>query len=94
MRTRKLFYSFLIACAFTLIPLSILFLPYDNPIVNGLKIPFECLMLPGYLVAIVADGEIIHGMNPWVICVGNLLFYLGLVYLLFGFRERRTGKAI
>ena len=94
MRKRKLFYSLLIACAFTLIPLSILFLPYDTPIVNGLKIPFECLMFPGLLIGIVASGGIIHGVNPWVLFVGNLLFYFGLAYLVLGFWERRTGKAI
>ena len=94
MRKTRVLYSFLTACAFTLIPFSILVLPYDNPIVNGLKIPFGCLVLPGFLVGIVADGGIIHGINPWVLFFGNLLFYFGLVYLLLGFRERRTGKEI
>ena len=94
MRKRKLLYSFLIACTFTLIPLSILFLPYDNPIVNGLKIPFACLVLPGFLVGLVADGGILHGVNPWVLFVGNLLVYFGLAYLLLGLWERRTGKTI
>jgi hypothetical protein len=94
MRKRKLLYSFLIACAFTLIPLSILFLPYDNPIVNGLKIPFGCLMLPGFLVGVIADGGILHGINPFILAIGNLLFYFGFVYVLLGFWERRTGIAI
>lgn len=42
--------------------------------------PMAILLLPGFILAFVASGNI-HAFNQWVVPVGNFAFYIRIVYL-------------
>lgn len=42
--------------------------------------PMAILLLPGFILAFVASGNI-HAFNQWVVPVVNFAFYIGIVYL-------------
>jgi len=67
---------------------------YSTPTGIGFVYLGEAIMvmlLPGMFAGVMASGNI-HTANPWIVALGNFIFYFGVVYLVLAYRERRKDK--
>ena len=74
MNRTKFLSAFLVASVFGVLSVLMIRAPEEVG-------PAAILALPGSLAAIVASGNI-HAFSPWIVVVGNFIFYFALVCLI------------
>src|ERR1700688_2830027 len=94
MNIKRLLQALLANCLLTFVPEWMLKLPSDSGVVGQLKWAGSYVGVPGTFVGFIASGFQIDDINFVVVNIANLVFYLGIAYVLLSIWGRhRTGGA-
>jgi hypothetical protein len=69
------------ACALTLIPIAVMYLPFDSAFVARVKVAMSYLMAPGYVVGLLLSGRHVDDVLNIGAALMNFIFYLIVSYV-------------